>query len=753
MKRWIKLSICLLVVGIGLVVVMFYAVGPLPTPLFPNDYSTVILDTNGKILRVFLNDQQQWILPDDGREIPDKLKIAVTHYEDKRFYQHMGIDWLAVARALYQNISHGQRISGASTITMQVARLMQPKARTVKNKLIEMIQAVKIEFQYSKDEILKLYLLHAPYGGNIVGYRTASLRYFGKEPEALSWAEAATLAVLPNNPANINPMRNSDKLKQKRDQLLYSLYQAGKIDQVTYELAVAEPIPEGQTPFPLAAPHLTERLLRQVDQRIIVTTIDKEIQEKTARILKHYVDDINKHGVRNGAVLVVDTVSGAVIAYAASQDYFDQENLGMIDGIQMRRSSGSTLKPLLYALAMDEGLIAGDSVLPDIPLSYGGYTPFNADRRFRGLVRARDALKQSLNAPAVYLLNQYGTASFYEFLVKAGLQGLTRTPEAYGLSLILGSGDVSLWELARLYRGLGNFGSFTELHVIKGGQKEPQQLITPGSAYLVLEILKDTTKTTANTPIAWKTGTSYGNRDAWAVGVSPQWTIAVWVGNFDGSEAKGLTGQEMAAPLLFQVFNQLPKNPYQNWFICPADELTEVQVSEETGYRLKTNLGNQKTILVSAGAKPLRYSPYEKIVYLNQAGTMQVCSLCWDRADLQQVMLAVYPPEMNLNSALPPHNPDCPAVRSDNPLSFIYPQQDSFIFIPRDASGEYQRVNLEVAHTFKNSTVYWYLDDQYLGETIGVHRHNIVLETGWHKLYVVDTAGNSQMITFYAEKR
>lgn len=340
MKRWIKLSICLLVVGIGLVVVMFYAVGPLPTPLFPNDYSTVILDTNGKILRVFLNDQQQWILPDDGREIPDKLKIAVTHYEDKRFYQHMGIDWLAVARALYQNISHGQRISGASTITMQVARLMQPKARTVKNKLIEMIQAVKIEFQYSKDEILKLYLLHAPYGGNIVGYRTASLRYFGKEPEALSWAEAATLAVLPNNPANINPMRNSDKLKQKRDQLLYSLYQAGKIDQVTYELAVAEPIPEGQTPFPLAAPHLTERLLRQVDQRIIVTTIDKEIQEKTARILKHYVDDINKHGVRNGAVLVVDTVSGAVIAYAASQDYFDQENLGMIDGIQMRRSSG-----------------------------------------------------------------------------------------------------------------------------------------------------------------------------------------------------------------------------------------------------------------------------------------------------------------------------------------------------------------------------------------------------------------------------
>ena len=234
MKRWIKLSICLLVVGIGLVVVMFYAVGPLPTPLFPNDYSTVILDTNGKILRVFLNDQQQWILPDDGREIPDKLKIAVTHYEDKRFYQHMGIDWLAVARALYQNISHGQRISGASTITMQVARLMQPKARTVKNKLIEMIQAVKIEFQYSKDEILKLYLLHAPYGGNIVGYRTASLRYFGKEPEALSWAEAATLAVLPNNPANINPMRNSDKLKQKRDQLLYSLYQAGKIDQVTY---------------------------------------------------------------------------------------------------------------------------------------------------------------------------------------------------------------------------------------------------------------------------------------------------------------------------------------------------------------------------------------------------------------------------------------------------------------------------------------------------------------------------------------
>lgn len=770
-RLWLGLGLLIVLAGLA---AAFWVIGPLPEPLFAHDYSTIVLDEEGRILRVFLNRDQQWIMPDDGREIPSKLKTAVIQYEDKRFYQHFGIDLFALARAVYQNARSWQRISGASTITMQVARLMQPKPRTIKNKLIEMIQALKIEWRYSKDEILKLYLLHAPYGSNIIGYRTASLRYFGKEPENLSWAEAATLAVLPNNPANVNPAQNAEQLKLKRDQLLLKLYQEEIIDQATYELAAAEPLPEGQRPFPLSAPHLAERLQKAYDQDIIVTTINKELQDWAAKTLRRYIDDLGKQGIKNGALLITDTAAGAVKAYVASHDYFDDENSGKIDGVQMRRSGGSTLKPFLYALAMDEGLIAPESVLPDIPISYGGYTPYNADRTFNGVVRAGTALMRSLNAPTVYLLNQYSVKNFYEFLKAARLQGLSKPHQEYGLSIVLGGCDVSLWELSVLYRGLGNFGRFSNLHAAAGGQEHQQvQLITPGSAYLVLEILAEVARPgldyywqhyASGTPLAWKTGTSYGNRDAWAVGVSPQWTVAVWVGNFDGSEAKGLTGIDAAAPLLFQVFNGLGKNPYQPWFACLEQALVEIAVSAATGYRLRDddagNGAKTELITVSQKAKPLRYSPYERIVHMNMTETMQVCSLCWDRDDLKSVLRLDYPPEIRAflsvaagEALLPPHNPDCPALTEHNPISIAYPQPNSYIFIPRDASGQYQKISLQVLHADPNSTVFWYLDSQYLGETAGEHRFSLTLDTGWHRLYVIDTAGNRQGVTFYAERR
>lgn len=249
MKRKGKYSI-IATIFLFIIVVSLVILSEIPDPLFPDDYSTIVLDENGQYLRVFLNSKEQWIFPDDGREVPERLKTAVIHFEDKRFEKHPGIDFAAVFRALYQNIKSGERISGASTITMQVARLMKPKERTIKNKIIEMLQALRIEMKYSKDEILKLYLQHAPYGSNIIGYRTASLRYFGKEPEHLSWAEAATLAVLPNNPANVNPLRNQQLLQEKRDKLLKSLQQEGIIDETTCKLALAEPIPEGMYPSP-----------------------------------------------------------------------------------------------------------------------------------------------------------------------------------------------------------------------------------------------------------------------------------------------------------------------------------------------------------------------------------------------------------------------------------------------------------------------------------------------------------------------
>lgn len=773
-KKWFWFLPALLILVLG--IAGWIVVNKIPEPLFPDDYGKLVLDEHGQILRVFLNQKEQWILPDDGRDIPFRLRTAVIQYEDKRFDKHWGIDPFALGRAVYQNIVSGSRISGASTITMQVARLMQPKARTVFNKLIEMVQAVALEFKYTKDEILKLYLLHAPYGSNIIGYRTASLRYFGKEPENLSWAQAATLAVLPNNPANINPMQNQDKLKEKRDQLLKNLFECELIDHATYTLAVVEPIAQGQYAFNLSAPHLAEKLARNCSDNIINTTIDKAIQDKVTSLVKEYVNSLGHRGVKNGAVLVTDTTTGHVKAYVASQDYLDNNNFGKIDGIQMSRSSGSTLKPFLYALAMDQGLIIPESVIPDIPIGYGGYTPYNADRSFSGIVRADKALIRSLNAPVVYLLNQYGLHNFYQFFQTAGLSSLNREAKDYGLSIVLGSLEVSLWELSRLYHGLANYGEFLDQLIVSDQVKlsnqlifGKKQLITPGSAYLVLEILKEVERPgldyywreyQSGSPVAWKTGTSYGSRDAWAVGVSPQWVIAVWVGNFSGEEVSGLSGIDSAAPLLFQLFAQLDKESYQKWFAKPENALKEIVVSRDTGYRLQNESSETKTALASAAALPLDYSPYERVLFLNGSESMQVCSLCWDRDDMKTIRRLVYPPYISLYLAksgvdysLPPHNPDCPALKRENSISFIYPEHGSYIFIPKDIDGEYQKITLQIAHGERESRIFWYLDESYLTETVENHQVSISLETGWHQLYVVDGVGNSKSISFYSERR
>lgn len=746
-------------------------VGRVEEPLFPPDYSTVVLDEDGGYLRIFLNHQEQWILPDSGRPVPEKLRLAVIHYEDKRFERHWGIDPLALVRAMYQNIRHRSTISGASTITMQVARLMKPKERTVKNKLIEMAQALVLERRYSKDTILQLYLRHAPYGGNIIGYHTASLRYFGKEPERLSWAEAATLAVLPNDPARVNPNRNVQRLQDKRDGLLRSLHEAGVIDQTTLDLALAEPIVQGQQSFPFVAPHLAERLAGSVEGSIIRTTINARIQTQTENLLKLYVASLNAQGIVNGAVLVTETRTGEVKAYVASHDYFDDANLGKIDGVSMRRSSGSTLKPLLYALAMDEGLIIPQSVLLDIPTSYGGYTPYNANQGFSGIVRAGDALIRSLNVPAVQLLNEFGVEPFFYFLEGAGLEGLKRRPEEYGLSLVLGAAETSLWELSTLYRGLGSYGRFSALRVLQEPAEiavAEEQLISAGSCYLVLDVIKEVRRPGleahwrefhSSSPLAWKTGTSFGNRDAWAIGVSPQWTVAVWVGNFAGGSIKGMTGVDTAAPLLFQVFNRLGADPYSSWFSAPEDDLCAINVSDQTGYRLREERGKVVSATQSCSAKPLKASPYERTLFVTRDRRYQVCSLCWDRQDLKTVQQAVYPPEVQQYlhgsgtvSVIPPHNPNCPGVGQADPVSFVYPQSGSRIFIPRDTDGQYQKVTLEAAHASKGSTLFWYLDHLYLGLTHDVHQILISLDAGWHRLTVVDDVGNSKSLSFYSEK-
>lgn len=740
----------------------------LPKPIFKDDYSTVVLDENGEYLRVFLNKKQQWQIRPGNEKIPEKLIEAAVLFEDKRFFSHKGVDFAAIARAGIQNTLKMDKVSGASTITMQVARLIKPKRRSFGNKIIEMIQAVKLEMFYSKKEILSFYFNNAPYGGNIIGYHAASLKYFGKEPRDLTWAEAATLAVLPNRPGLISPLKSKEKLKVKRDRLLKRMFEEKFLDEETLNLAIFEPIPEKVYPFTFMTPQLADKIERTHKGETVKTTISKNMQAGVKKIIDEYMVEMKRKGVNNCSAIVVETKSGAIKACIGSNDYYDDKNSGKIDGVRAKRSTGSILKPFLYALAMDRGLIIPETKLEDIPENYAGYSPYNASMSFQGLVSARNALAGSQNAPAVKLLNDYGLEEFYEFLKSAGVSTLNKTPKEYGLPIIIGGAETTLWDLARLYRGLGNYGNFSDIYVVPGEKPKDNILVSRGASYLTLDILKDLKRPAEELywksflnqkKVAWKTGTSYGNKDAWTAGVSPEWTICVWIGNFDGKENSGIMGIDAAAPLFFKIFNYLTMENKNSWFDAPDDDLITVKISAETGYRATENTDRTIEALAPKSAIPLKYSPNEKTIFLNNNMTEEVCSLCWKPRDVVKIARVIYSPAVTQFLkvrgqsfyALPPHRKTCPTIGRRNPIEFIYPGKNSIIFVPRGVDGKNQKIIMKAADTNKGSKIFWYMDKMYLGYTINKHEKEVAAVKGWHKLQIVDAEGHSREISFYSE--
>lgn len=466
-RRWMSVKKNrIIAIACGLAVAAFILI---PVPRFADDYSTVVLDADGEILQAFLNKNQQWCMPPDpSLEIPDKLKTAVLEYEDRWFQWHPGFNPAAAVRALTQNIRSGGVESGASTITMQVARLARPKPRTIPNKLFETIQAMKLESIYSKKRILRMYLDHAPYGRNVVGIKAASLRFFNKTPERLSWAEAAALAVLPNGPGLIAPGVRTEFLREKRDDLLLRLLRRNRINRGAYDLSLIEPVPSESKPFVSHAPHLARRLQSTLPSGnfTIRTTIKKDLQAAVEGLVAEHAGRMRTLGIRNAAALAVETRSGKVRAYVGSQDFFDRQD-GQVDGVIAPRSPGSLLKPFLYAMAMDQGILLPQTRLKDVPTFYGAFSPANASQKYDGLVTVKDALIRSLNVPAVRILHTMGVDPFHHFLKAAGVRTLFRSPEEYGLPLILGGAEVTAWDMAVLFRGLGNGGRFLPLKILE----------------------------------------------------------------------------------------------------------------------------------------------------------------------------------------------------------------------------------------------------------------------------------------------
>jgi penicillin-binding protein 1C len=502
-------------------------------------------------------------------EVDPKYLRFLIAYEDRRFYYHPGVDPLAAVRAVGQAVAAGENVSGASTLTMQTARLLEPRPRVMASKLIEMGRALQLEARLGKDAILGIYLTLAPYGGNLEGVRAASLAYFGKEPAHLTEAQAALLVALPQSPETLRPDRFPQTAKVARDKVLARMLAAGVIDEATYRTALAEPSPSTRLPALNEAPHLALRLRLQAPGDLMVkTNIDADLQRRI-EVMAARVQGTLEPGA-GVAALVVDNAERRVVSYLGSTDFFDDRRFGQNDMVDAVRSPGSALKPFIYGMAFEDLIVHPETVVKDVPMRFGDYAPSNFDHLYRGEVTAREALQLSLNLPAVALLDRVGPARFAQRLSDAGAPLILPDKHAQpGLPIALGGVGTSLERMVTLYAALAEGGVARPL-LYRADEKvaEGHQLLSPLAAWYVTRILDETppperwlaaTNRRNASTVAYKTGTSYGFRDAWALGYNARYTVGVWVGRPDGAFSAGRMGREAAAPILFQIFDQLPR--------------------------------------------------------------------------------------------------------------------------------------------------------------------------------------------------
>lgn len=739
-----------------------------PKTLFDLPYSTIVNDENGELLAAKIAKDGQWRFPEVD-SVPQKLKECILHFEDEYFYSHPGVNPISTFRAIRQNISAGSVVSGGSTISMQVMRLSRKNpSRSYWEKIKELYLAVRLEFSYSKDEILKMYVSHAPYGGNVVGAETAAWRYFNRPLHQLSWAEYATLAVLPNSPGLIRPGKNSIALKTKRDDLLKKLFLNQVINSSIYELAVLEPLPGKPHPLPNDAYHLLSlACAKGFEGKRLQVSINSGRQKKVTQRLNAYVKYLQNNEINNACALVFDLEEGKVVSYVGNAN-FDGANAKYVDLIQARRSSGSILKPFLYASAFEEGSIHPESLLEDVPISINGFSPNNFNKKFEGVVPAKEALARSLNVPATNLLKEYGVSPFYQDLVELGFTTIDRSPDNYGLSLILGGAEVNLWEVAMAYANqVQNLNTFFSdenkgLELWSGKLEAKPKLNFEASAWwMVTEALKEVQRPgldlswqnySSSRKIAWKTGTSFGFRDAWAVGYDKKYLVAVWVGNAQGEGRPGLTGTSTAAPLMFDIFQDLPSS---KWFEKPLANLKKVELCERSGMSPNPNCPKVKTE-INVDAQMPQTCPYHIALQLNNTG-FRVNNNCVNQNSvidttwfsLGPVLSYYYKQYHSSYKDVPSYDANCNA-RSNEDLAIIYPQNNTELIIPKNFDGKFEKVLLEATQRSKTNKLYWHLDNRFLGETQESHKLNVYLEPGKHKLKIMDENGSAQEVRFIA---
>lgn len=772
-----------LLIGLPVAAGLLWYTFCLPNPLFKDFYSNVLYARDGQLLGARIASDGQWRFPESTDQLPQKYVRALLTFEDKRFYHHMGVDPLAVGRALRQNLQRKEVVSGASTLTMQVIRLSCPaKRRTLARKVYEIILATRLELRCSKDRILHLYSAHAPFGGNVVGLEAACRRYFNRSPRQLSWAEASLLAVLPNAPSSLHPGRQRTALLQKRNRLLHRLWQQGDMDSLDYALALDEPLPQTPYAMPDRAYHLLDLAAKEHGAQAFITTIDPVLQEHVNHTVLRYNKRYRANKVENLAVLVADVHTGEILAYCGNVfDGNDPRPGGSVDVIQAPRSSGSTLKPFLYAAMLDKGLIWPDMLIKDTPFHTKNFAPRNFSNTFEGAVPARQVIEQSLNVPSVRMLDAYGTEAFLLQLKQLGFSTVTRPATDYGLSLILGGAEITLYDLVRAYyRQAAQLNRYTnpedtcykdltyllpQKESVPARERLGEGVFTEASLYLLMESLSqlnrpeeeaswDTFHSTRK--IAWKTGTSWGHRDAWSVGITPQYVVGVWVGNATGEGRSQLTGVGYAAPVLFDVFAWLPASA--QWFSLPEVQLEQAVVCAQSGHPASGLCPQTDTVWVPRNAHKPAPCPYHVLVHLDAERQYRVNSTCYPTGSMVHTPWFVLPPaqewyymQKHLNyEPLPPLHPALQeGAGVSKGLEIIYPQQGDVVITPLDLDGKTKGAVFRAAHQDREAILYWHIDDQYVGRTQGgTHQIKTDPAPGRHILYVTDQYGDGATVAF-----
>ncbi|MCB9064666.1 MAG: penicillin-binding protein 1C [Chitinophagales bacterium] len=741
-------------------------------PVKPDiEYGQLIRAEDGTVLHAFLTSDEQWRMKANLNEITPELKKAIVYKEDKYFYYHPGINVPAIFRAVFNNVIKQKRTSGASTITMQVARMLAPKRRTYFNKVIEMFRAFQLELHYTKDEVLQMYLNLVPYGSNIQGVKAAAILYFNKLPEQLSLSEITALSIIPNRPTTMVLGKNNDRIVKDRNKWLMRFNKDGVFPESNIVDAINEPLNAVRFDAPKAVPQFARRMHTQYPgQPEVYTTIDKRVQSEAEEIVNEYMMALRLKNIHNCAVLIIDNKTREVKTYIGSPDFFDNEHNGQVDGVASPRSPGSTLKPILYAVCADKGIVTPKTIIADVPINMDGYMPENYDLTFRGNVTAEDALKNSLNIPAVKLINETGTDMFIKTLSLGGVSSIWNNRRSFGLSLILGGCTIRLDELTGMYASLANDGVYeplrwtTDTAKHTGLSRKPVRLFSSSAAYMITSIISDLYRpdlpnlfdNAKDIPkVAWKTGTSYGRKDAWSIGYNKNYTIGVWVGNFDGTGVPELNGAGIATPLLFRIFNTVYKERSQDWLVQP-ENVGFRYVCKETGRIPEVYCTETVMDYFIPGVSDNRHCDHLKKVCLSPKEDVSYCTNCMPRSgykvktypNISAELTAFYEQQHIPYTKVPEHNPLCSRV-FEGVAPYITSLTNNSTYIITDKGKQQLQLQCTAANDVK--TVYWYINDKFYKSTAVGERTLFCPETPNVKISCADDKGRNVDIRINVE--